>query len=331
MANPFEITPANPLQALMMGMQGYKQGKEVATENRRSSALAQLMGTGGQSGANPDYAGVARTLAASGDIAGATQIAGLAKNLAGPESTDEIKEYNLYKQQGGKLDFFGFKTELKKAGATRVNTNINPGETEFDKTLGKKAGERFDEYIKAGDSARGQLTDIANMREISSRLGNPAAAAELKEKFGPYAEALGVPVEGLSDIQAYSSIIQRLAPQQRAPGSGSTSDIEFKGFVKSLPGASQHPAAREMTLNTMEALRRDEIARGEIARKVQTRELNRMQAEQQLRSLPDPMQGFSEWRKKNPQLYGQISSGKPGAPASNPRVDDLLNKYAPKQ
>lgn len=199
--------------------------------------------------------------------------------------------------------------EMRNAGRTTVNVDTK-GETKFEEKLSEGQAKRWNSYIAGGEAAQRKLVDIDSMREISARIGSQGASANLKETLGPYAEALGVPVEGLSDIQAYSSIIQRLAPQQRAEGSGSTSDIEFKGFLKSLPTLSQTPGARDMTLNTMEALTRDEIARGEIATKLATKEIGRVEAEKQLRALPDPMKGFAEWRKANPGMYGQaLKSG----------------------
>lgn len=199
--------------------------------------------------------------------------------------------------------------EMRAAGGTKVNID-QKGETKFEEKLSEGQAKRWNGYIAAGEAAQRKLVDIDSMREISARIGSQGAQANIKEAIGPYAEALGINVDGLSDIQAYSSIIQRLAPQQRAEGSGSTSDIEFKGFLKSLPTLSQNPAARDMTLNTMEALTRDEMARGEIATKLATKEITRVEAEKQLRALPDPMKGFSDWRKANPGMYGQaLKSG----------------------
>ncbi len=199
------------------------------------------------------------------------------------------------------------KLQIAKAGATAIYTGDNS--KKFDEELDKKSADRWSKIMDNADAADKKLVDITSMREISKRIGSQGASADFKEAIGPYAEALGVSVDGLSDLQAYSSIIQRLAPQQRAPGSGSTSDVEFKGFLKSLPGASQNPLAREMTLNTMEALARDEVARGEIASRLSTKEINRTQAEKELRNLPDPMQGFVAWRKANPEIYGQALKG----------------------
>lgn len=217
---------------------------------------------------------------------------------------------------------------LKKASGTQVNVDTK-GEGKFEEEFGKVQAKRWGGYIEGGQAAQKKMVDINSMREISQRLGSQGAAANIKEAIGPYAEALGVNLEGLSDVQAYSSIIQRLAPQQRAEGSGSTSDIEFKGFIKSLPTLAQNPAAREATLNTMEALTRDDMARGEIATQLATGEIKRKDAEKALRALPDPMQGFAAWRKANPGVYGQALKGQGGAAKpmkfTAPEIDQSLS------
>lgn len=248
----------------------------------------------------------------------------LASELDSGKATPDMKEWAFAKSQDPSTpDYTTWARANKAAGKTEINID-QKGEGEFEKELGKGQAKRWNGYIEDAQAAERKMVDINSMREISRRMGSQGAGANIKEAIGPYAEALGVNINGLSDIQAYSQIIQRLAPQQRAPGSGSTSDIEFKGFMKSLPTLSQNPAAREMGLNTMEALSRDSMARGEIASRLATKEITRKDAERQLRALPDPMLGFVEWRKSNPELYGQALKGggaAPSAPAAAPKDD----------
>jgi hypothetical protein len=220
----------------------------------------------------------------------------LTEAIKTPEGVKEYEFYAAQRRANGETPLpYPHPIELKRAGATAI-TNDMRGENAFEAQFGKKQADRWDDYISGGNAARKAMVDIGNMREISQRMGSQGVGANIKETVGPYAEALGVNIEGLSDIQAYSAIIQRLAPQQRAPGSGSTSDIEFKGFLRALPAASQTPQAREMMLNTMEALARHQMAEGEIASRLATKEITRGQAEVELRRLPDPMDGFRKWR-----------------------------------
>ena len=234
------------------------------------------------------------------------------------QAFDNMKEperVQLLKALKDRPDLLAIETELAKARGTTVTVG---GEKKFNEKLDEGQAKRWNGYIETGQAARRKLVDIDTMRDIHQRIGSQGAAAGIKEAIGPYAEVLGINIDGLSDIQAYSQVIQRLAPQQRAEGSGSTSDIEFKGFLKSLPTLTQNPAAREIGLNTMEALARDEVARGEIAQSLAIGEIDRKQAEIKLRALPDPMKGFADWRKANPGIYGQALKGQSVPAAAKP-------------
>jgi hypothetical protein len=253
----------------------------------------------------------------------------LEHTIKGREPTGDQKDYMLAVEQGETDTFTDWTRKNKSAGSTKVSID-QKGESEFEKEFGGKAqAKRWAGIQEAGDAAERRLVDITTMREIHTRLGSQGAVAGLKEFLGPYAEALGVNLEGLSDIQAYSQVIQRLAPQQRAPGSGSTSDIEFKGFLKSLPTLSQNPQARQIGLDTMEALARDDMARGAIASKLATKEIDRSTAEKMLRALPDPMKGFIEWRKANPQVYGNALRPAQGAPQGGSPAEATPQQSAP--
>lgn len=309
MANPFSVEPANPLQALMMGAQGYKQGKEIATEGRRSSALQQLMGAGGAPGASPDYAGVARTLAASGDLAGATQIAGLAKNLAGPESTDEIKEYNLAKQQGFPGNFFDFKTSLKRAGATNVNTNVNTGEKEYDKVLAKAEADRFVGYQKGGQGAQ---TALQSLDVLDNAMKDPSFYS------GPGAERFALPLRQAQaalggDPKAAASMETFRANASKAAldamggslGSGfSNADRDF--VLNQVPNLANTQEGNKQLIEVTRKVRQREIEIAKMAREYAAKNKGRMDA-----GFDSVLQNYAE---KNPLFKGATPPAAPAAP-----------------
>lgn len=196
--------------------------------------------------------------------------------------------------------------KLVSAGGAQTNVNVDTkGEGKFDEKMAEGQAKRYNEYIAEGDVAQGRLADIQTLRETSRRLGSQGSSANLKALIGPYAESLNIPVDGLSDIQLYESITQRLAPTLRAAGSGSTSDIEFKGFQRAIGPLSNTPAAREMILDTFEAASRNDLARAEIASRLARKEINRGQAEKEIRALPNPLEGFRKYREANPDAVGQ--------------------------
>lgn len=234
----------------------------------------------------------------------------LTEQFRSPTSEQEFNIYRQSETQAGRtpLTFDQWYTRNKQ-----IESGV--GETAFDQNAAKSQVERLNKTVEAGGQARASLVDIQQMRDISGRLGSQGSAADLKARLGPMAEALGIKIDGLSDIQSFNSIIQRVAPTLREPGSGSTSDIEFKGMLSAMPQLSSNPAAREAILNTMEALARDKAARSEIAGKILNKEIPRQDGDRMMRELPDPMTGFAEFKKQNPQLFGAQPQQQPqGAP-----------------
>lgn len=243
------------------------------------------------------------------------------------EQSNDWKNYQRARASGDPAaarPFTEWLVQVKAAGASKVTVDQR-GETKFDEAFGAAQAKRWNGYIEGAQTAQRKLVDIQTMREISPRVGSQGAAAGVKEALGPYAEAIGINIDNLSDIQAYTSIIERLTPQQRVPGSGSTSDVEYKGMRKAMPSLLLNPAARDVILDTMEAIERTALAEGEIATRLSTKEITRTQAEQELRRLGDPMKRFSEWRKANPVLYNRALKEPPRAVV--PSVGEVRQGY----
>ena len=220
------------------------------------------------------------------------------QQLTKPETTDEIKEYNLAKKQGFEGSFFDFKVGLKKAGATSVVTNVEKGENSFATEAGKSQAKRFDELAGEGQKARQMVSDIDTLTELGKSIGT-GKGAEITAKIGPWAESIGVPIKGLSEIQAFEAIANRLAPSLRVPGSGAQSDFELKNFLKSIPALGNTPEGNAIAAATMKGLQENKIRAAEIGSKALNGEITRPQAEKMLRELPDPMEGYRAYEKAN--------------------------------
>lgn len=233
-----------------------------------------------------------------------------------PETTDEIKEYNLAKKQGFQGSFFDFKTGLKKAGATQVNVDTK-GENAFATKAGQLQAARYDELASDAQSSKQMLSDVATLNELGKNI-NTGKLAEAKAAIGPYAQALGIDVKGLSEIQAFEAIVNRVAPNLRVKGSGAQSDYELKNFLKSLPSLGNTPEGNAIATKTMEGLYQNKLAAAEIGSKALAREITPQQADKMLRELPDHMADYREYLKKNPAT---------GSAKAAPNVDGLKKKY----
>lgn len=237
------------------------------------------------------------------------------KQMLGSEETNDTKEYNRAVQQGFKGTLFDYQKQLKEAGKPVTNINQQQ-ESEFNKESGKLQAKRFDEMVQGGQTAGQMISDVSALRDIGSRI-TTGKTAEIAAALGPYAEALGIKIDGLGDMQAYNAIVSRLAPQMRVSGSGATSDFEMKKFLEALPGLGKTPEGNEIISKTFEAIQQHKIAAADIASRAITGDLTRQEAEKQLRALPNPLELWKKTQGKAPTA----------SPAAKPSIDDLIKKY----
>jgi hypothetical protein len=219
----------------------------------------------------------------------------LVNQLQGDKPTDDIREFK-YGQQNP--EFNKWMLEKKRAGAINNNVVIDQkGELEFSKTAGKKQAERFDELASDGQTAKQMISDVQTLTELGKTIGT-GKGAEAKAALGPYAEALGIKIEGLNEIQAFEAIVNRVAPSLRVKGSGAQSDFELKNFLKSLPNLGNTPEGNAIAAKTLEGLYQNKVAAADIAAKALAREIKPAEAEKMLRELPDHMAEYREYLKK---------------------------------
>jgi hypothetical protein len=68
---------------------------------------------------------------------------------------------------------------------TRVSIDQR-GESKFREKAGGLIADRFNDYVKSGDEARGMVADLDSLREIGSRIGT-GKTAEITAALGPWA------------------------------------------------------------------------------------------------------------------------------------------------
>jgi hypothetical protein len=160
--------------------------------------------------------------------------------------------------------------------------------------------------------------DIDVLSDLSAKIGTVGATGAVVQALGPYANALGIKIDGLPDIEAFSSVISRVAPTMRPPGSGATSDFEFKQFLNALPKLSQTTEGRQAIINQLGALADYNIAVGQISEASLAGEMDRQEARKRVEALGNPM---NLWRKNNPASDSNRSGAgrfSPQAPIAAP-------------
>lgn len=236
--------------------------------------------------------------------------AAITNQITGSKPTDEIREYEYSLKNPG---FTEYKTGLKKAGATNVSVDTK-GENAFAQEAGKSQAKRYDEIAASGQNAKQMLSDVQTLAELGNNI-KTGKMAQAKAMIGPYADALGIKVDGLNEIQAFEAITNRVAPSLRVPGSGAQSDFELKNFLKSLPSLANTAEGNAIVTRVMGGLQQNKIAAAEIASRALAREITPAQADKMLRDLPDPMEEYRAFIK---------NSGSGNSPA---RTNSLKQKY----
>lgn len=243
----------------------------------------------------------AERLADAAGLSGSDRQQVLSGAIPGNAPTGERKDFEYAQRTPG---YEEYQKRMKEAGRSQVNIDQR-AEGKFEDGLGSKSADRFNTYIETGDKAKARLGDVNVLRETSRAIGGLGKAADFRAAVGPYLEAGGIKIDGLSDIQLFQSTAARLAPQLREPGAGATSDRDLAGFEKAIGSLSATPEARERILDVFEAASRNQVEAGKIARDVAAKRITRLEGEDRLQNLPDPMTSFREYRKANPD---------PGAP-----------------
>jgi hypothetical protein len=156
--------------------------------------------------------------------------------------------------------------------------NVNTGDAADGKLRGKldeNEGKRLSDLQAAAVTSAGLSQDL----DLMSQLIDQAPQ-------GPLVGRLAAALPGFSDAAtAFDSIVQRAAPGLRVEGSGSTSDIEFKGMLNSLPQLRNRPEANRLIAGMMKAKADINIRRGEIVTAYQNGELDASQMRQRLAGL----------------------------------------------
>lgn len=227
------------------------------------------------------------------------------------QPNDTQRNYELARRQGYQGSFMDYQKELRSAGATNVNVDTK-AEGEYAKANGKAISERFSKIVEEGDAANQEVGTLARIRELGGQIKNIGGGAALQGWLAERGIKVG---PNVSEIEAYSALIDKLTPQQRIAGAGATSDFDARMFKNSLPGLMRTPGGNELILSTLEALNTYKRQRGDIVAEAMANNEKPAEVLKQLKSLPDPFAGFKEAAKGG---FKNVPAAPPAPPAVTP-------------
>jgi len=213
---------------------------------------------------------------------------------------DSVRALDIRAQQAGLQPGTKEYQQFMISGGSGPQTVINTGSntSKFLEKSDEAAAKRMDEIVTAGQSAPQTLSDMQQLLDLGSQIGT-GKEAQVKAVLGPYAQSLGINIDGMPEIQAYQAITSRLAPQMRAVGSGSSSDTDVALFMQSLPNLKNTPQGNEIIANTMKAVAQNKVNAAGVARKAQRGEISWQDADEQISKLPNPYDLFKDFQKSS--------------------------------
>lgn len=201
--------------------------------------------------------------------------------------TTDIKEYEYAKERGYEGSIVDFMRENKKAGATNVNVG-GEGDKFYEK-LDQKNAETFATLSEGGMGARSRM---AQLNQLETLLQQSPAGAEAGLKL--WLGDLGIATDGVDGLQATRSLIEKMVPEQRAPGSGPMSDADIVMYRRSLASVQNQPGGNALIIGRAKAIAEYDMQMGAIADAVADREIKPSEGRRRIRELKNPLEGYSK-------------------------------------
>lgn len=202
------------------------------------------------------------------NAAKASATAAFLKNAGADPSLVKLAE------QGYGADALKLYSAEKEGGDTIINTG-NTDEDELRKKLSGKEGEHMATIIESGDMSE----NILQSMEVLDELGKVAPQGAIQGRLAEY-------FPGFSTAgDAFEAETKKLAPALRTPGSGSTSDVEYEGFLKGLPRLRNTTGGNKIISSILRAKAQVNLARRDLIFKYQDGDIELKELRDGLRKL----------------------------------------------
>jgi hypothetical protein len=202
--------------------------------------------------------------------------------------------------------------EAPPSSATSITVNTGEGQDgALNKALSTKEGESWATVKDAGMVSGAMGQDLLLLDELIKIAPQGPIVGPLAETFKGFSSA----------GDAFQSIVKRVAPSLRTPGSGATSDIEYQGFLDSLASLKNTPEANRMINSIMKAKAAINVERSNIVTRYQAGEIDVATARAEMARLNSTSIITPEMKQA---LAGIGASGE--GPAA-PEVGDVVEGY----
>lgn len=210
--------------------------------------------------------------------------ASVAMTPAADDRTAMVKNYEYWLSTGRSPEEAA---EMARAGAGGSVVNVSTGGGKFEEGFAKGDAELLGTVYATGLQATRNLPRIDQLDALLQQ-----APTGMEGAVKSIAGQLGIPTEGLSEIQAAQALVNSLVPEQRQEGSGPMSDADLNLFKQSLPRIINQPGGNQIIIATMRGIAQYDAQGAQIVQQLRAGEIDRATAFQMLQDRPDPLAQF---------------------------------------
>jgi hypothetical protein len=261
MANPFSITPANPMQALMGFNQGY-EGAHQRTKEADLAAARQKAAQAIQSGANPQS--VLAELMGAGDVQGAATYATMQR----AQAQDAFQRSESVRQQGNADRSFELQQQQLNRDPESIRvlraTGVDPASPQGRKLLHPKTDAPIStadkkEVWKSEDekpAVQGTIESLGRALELNPKVFSGYGAGALGS-IGSKLPGAGYVIDQdrAKATLEWQKMMSPEALQNMADTlKGATTDFELRKFTEMLADPETPPDIRERVIGRLKTL-----------------------------------------------------------------------------
>lgn len=306
----------NPNYALMMagaGILGGKGNSDAMSRGMQGAATGQLMNEragdrrenlegqkalqsyiGSQQGMDPNMAAL---LQANPQLAQSY----VASSLTPEKPTDDMREYNMAKQQGFTGSLLDYQTAVRRSSAT--NVNVNSGEKGYDNTVGSGYGKVYLDGQAEARAAQKSLTSLSAMEKL---MEDPAlysgSGSENVMRLKRMGAAMGLNPEGIDSMEAFSALSKQAALDSMGGSLGTGFSNADRDFVTGqVPGIENTPQGNKTIIGIQKQIQ---------GRKIEVAKLAREYAKKNGGRIDEGFDDYlAQWAEQNPLFPQQPSAG----------------------
>lgn len=231
-----------------------------------------------------------------------------------PEQQGQVVDAAVLRQQfpGAQIEdgLYNAKPDgtITKVGGGGTTVNVGgSAQSELSKKTDAEEATALGAILKALPKAAAVTADLDLLTEVLQYAPQDPISGRIAQLF-PGVSSAGA---------AAQSIIKRVAPSLRVEGSGSTSDIEYKGMLESLPSLVNYPEANMAIAGMMRAKAQLDIERGNIVRQWQDSDRS-PEATQAMRNALTELDTRSIMTPETRRLISGMSGAEPAPAAARP-------------